>query len=121
MYSSLQTVIAWTSDTFGIPASTYPQAETPRPFAVVNRTGGACEYPHDYPRVTVQFWTDSDAEGEEAAFALARTVRDGLMAADGRINAVSPAELTQLGFIDDGGFVWQASFELATNIYENQH
>lgn len=118
MFSSLETVINWTSATFKLPTSTYPQAESVLPFAVVNRTGGTCDYPHDYPRYTIQFWMDSDEEGEAIAFECARvlyTIRDK----SERINAVGAPELTQLGYIDGGGFVWQVSFDLATNIYSN--
>lgn len=117
-FSSLETAIAWVSETFGMPASTYPQADQPRPFAVVNRTGGTCEYPHDYPRITVQFWTDADAEGEALSFACAKAVPD-LVGVHERINAVGAPEIAQLGHIEGGGFVWQVSFDLATNIYEN--
>lgn len=116
MYSSLKSVVDWTAAEFAMPVSTYPQAGVPRPFAVVNRVGGTCEYPHDYPRYAIQFWMDSDAEGEAIAFECARKL-PALMA-DERINAVGAAELTQLGYIDDGGgFVWQVAFDLATNIY----
>lgn len=118
MFSSLETVIGWAARRFGMPAATYPQAGSDLPFAVVNRVSGACEYPHDYPRYAVQFWTESDAQGESLAFACARASQE-LLDESERINAVGTPEITQLGLIDGGGFVWQVAFDLATNIYEN--
>lgn len=118
MWSSLEVVVNWTADALSMPTATYPQAEGPYPFAVVNRTGGECAYPHDYPRYTVQIWAESDAEGESTAFDLALAL-PSITGADERINAVGAPEITQLGLIDGGGFVWQVSFDLATNIYSN--
>ena len=116
MFSSLETVVSWVADTFDIPASTYPQAWTGVPFAVVNRVGGTCDYPHDYPRFAVQLWMPSDADGETAAFACA-IATSTIQAESSRINAVGAPEITQLGHVDSGAFVWQVSFDLATNIY----
>ena len=118
MFSSLETVISWVGTTFKIPTSTYPQPWTGEPFAVVNRVGGECPYPHDYPRIAVQLWTASDADGESAAFACALAV-DSLMQESSRINAVGAPEITQLGHVESGAFVWQVSFDLATNIYNS--
>ena len=102
-----------------MPTATYPQAFDHAPFAVVNRVGGECAYPHDYPRFGVQFWMPSDAEGESLAFACAialASIRD----VSDRINAVGTPEITQLGYMDGGEFVWQVTFDLATNIYTRQ-
>ncbi len=115
MWSSLETVVGWAARTLDMPASTYPLAQDSYPFAVVNRTGGECAYPHDYPRYAVQVWTESDAEGESYAFDAALAL-PSIVDEDERINAVGVAEITQLGFIDGGGFVWQVGFDLATNI-----
>lgn len=115
MYSSLKTVLDWVADTLGLPAHTWPQAETPMPFAVVNRVSGECAYPHDCPRYGVQLWTSSDGEGEALAFALCIAL-PSITDAHERINAVGAPEVVQIGHLDDGGFVWQVSFDLATNI-----
>jgi len=54
LYSSLESVVHWVETTFELPTATYPQANGQAPFAVVNRTGGSCKYPHDYPRHWVE-------------------------------------------------------------------
>ena len=118
MFSSLEVVVGWVGRTLSVPSSTYPQAGQAPAFAVVNRTGGTCDYPHDYPRFTVQLWTASDAEGESLAFDLALAL-PGVADESERINAVGTPEITQLGLIAGGGFVWQVSFDLATNIYNS--
>lgn len=118
MFSSLQMVVEWVGRTLALPASTYPQAEADMPFAVVNRVGGECDYPHDYPRYAVQIWTASDAQGESIAFDLALALPSVTDESD-RVNAVGVPEMTQLGLIDGGGFVWQVSFDLSTNIYNS--
>lgn len=118
MWSSLEMVVGWAGRTLSMPASTYPQAEAPYPFAVVNRTGGECAYPHDYPRYTVQIWAESDAEGETLAFDTALALPT-IAEESERVNAVGTPEIVQLGLIDGGGFVWQVSFDLATNIYNS--
>lgn len=115
MWSSLQVVKEWTGATLDIPAATYPQADQQRPYAVVNRVGGQVDYPHDYPRYGVQLWCESDAQGETLAFELACALPT-ITGAHERINAVGNAELTQLGYLEDGGFIWQVNFDLATNI-----
>lgn len=117
MFSSLQAVIDWAADTFELPVSTYPQANDEHPFVVVNRTGGECAYPHDYPRFGIQFWAESDAEGEVLAFACAMQL-ESLLSESDRINAVGTPEITQLGLVDGGGFVWEVGVSLSTNIYE---
>lgn len=115
MWSSLQVVREWTASALSIPAATYPQASAQRPYAVVNRAGGPVDYPHDYPRYSVQLWCDTDAQGETLAYALAMAL-PSITDAHERINAAGNAELTQLGYLEDGGFIWQVNFDLATNI-----
>lgn len=118
MWSSLETVTAWAGRTLEMPASTYPLAESTFPFVVVNRTGGECDYPHDYPRYAIQIWADTDSDGESYAFDTALAL-PSIVDESERINAVGAPEIVQLGFIDGGGFVWQVSFDLATNIYQS--
>lgn len=117
MYSSLQTVLDWAASNFDGPSGTYPRAGEAVPFSVVNRVGGECQYPHDTPRYAVQFWRASDAEAEAAAFDCAVNLQT-LLDENARINAVGVPEITQLGYIDAGRYVWQVSFAVATNIRE---
>ena len=117
MWSSLQAVIEWVASELSIDAATYPQAGATMPFAVVNRVSGPCSYPHDQPRYGVQFWTNSDAESESLAYDLCVAL-PSITDADDRINAVGVPDVTQLGHIEDGGFVWQVTFDLSTNIYQ---
>lgn len=117
MWSSLQAVIEWVASELSVGASTYPQAGASMPFAVVNRVSGPCAYPHDFPRFGVQLWTGSDAAGEALAYDLCVAL-PSILAADPRINSVGDPEITQIGHVEDGGFVWQVTFDLSTNIYQ---
>lgn len=117
MYSSLESVVHWVETTFELPTATYPQANGQAPFAVVNRTGGTCKYPHDYPSYGVQFWTDTDEQGEALALQCAKVIGD-LAYEHERINAVGDADITQLGLTDGGLFIWELGFSLSTTIRE---
>lgn len=116
MWSSMATVISWTEQALGVRVGTYPPKDMPSDFAVVQRVGGTMSYPHDAPRYAVQLWTDSDEGGEQVIMALAR-VLPTLAAAHERINAVDRnPEVTQLGRLETGHYVWQLTFQLDVNI-----
>ena len=116
MWSSTATVISWVESVLGVRAGSYPPACQEGDYAIVNRVGGAVRYPHDSPRFSVQVWTDSDANAEQVALALA-AVLPGLAAESQRINAVDPdATVTQLGRDENGHFVWQVTFTIHCNI-----
>ena len=118
MWSSTATVISWVESVLETRTGSYPPADQTGDYAVVNRVGGETEYPHDSPRFAVQIWTDSDANGEQVALALA-AVLPNLAAQDGRINSVErAATITQLGRDDNGHYVWQVAFTLHCNIRE---
>ena len=118
MWSSMNAVVSWLESRLDVRVCTYPPREMPTDFAVVQRVGGTMSYPHDAPRYTVQLWTDTDEGGEQAILALAR-VLPTLVTADERINAVdADPEVTQLGHVETGHFVWQLTFQLYANIRE---
>ena len=118
MWSSMKTVISWLETKLDVRVCTYPPRDMPRDFAVVQRVAGPMSYPHDSPRYTIQVWTDSDEGGEQVMLALSR-VLPTLADADPRINAVdSEPEVTQLGHVETGHFVWQMSFQMHVNIRE---
>lgn len=115
MWSSTATVVAWTERTLGVRAGTYPPADTPTDFAVVNRVGGECDYPHDSPRFSIQVWTDTEAGAEQATLALCAVLR-GIVDEHWRINAVGTPSVTSIGHDGNGHYVWQLTFELHCNI-----
>lgn len=116
MWSSLAEVVGWTERKLGVRTGSYPPANQSGDYATVNRVGGDTAYPHDFPRYAIQIWTDSDANGEQVALALARMLPE-LASAHNRINAVDRnATITQLGRDDNGHFVWQVAFGMSCNI-----
>ena len=118
MWSSTATVVSWVEETLDVRAGTYPPADMPTDFAVVQRVGGECSYPHDSPRFSVQVWTDTEAGAEQAALALA-AVLPNIVQAHERINAVGTPSVTSIGHFESGHFVWQLTFELHVNIIES--
>jgi hypothetical protein len=115
----MATVIQWAEASLGVPVGTYPQKDMPTDFAIVQRVGGSMSYPHDAPRYSVQLWTDDDASGEQVIMALARLLPT-LKEASGRINGIDPdPEVTQLGHVETGHFVWQLTFQLYANIRDD--
>ena len=118
MWSSLAETIAWAEDTLGVRTGSYPPANEDGDFAVVQRVGGETAYPHDHPRIAIQAWTDSDANGEQVALALAR-VLPSLKERSPRINAIGrDITVTQLGRDENGHFVWQVEFQMHCNIID---
>ena len=118
MWSPLAETVAFVEETLGVRTGSYPPAGADGDFAVVQRVGGDTEYPHDSPRIAVQVWTDSDANGEEVARALA-IVLPTLKDRCNRINSVErAATITQLGRDENGHFVWQVVFTMHCNILE---
>lgn len=112
----MATVISWAERSLGVRVGTYPPKDMPTDFAVVQRVGGTMRYPHDAPRYSVQLWTDDDESGEQVIMALARLLPN-LASEDERINAVDlDAEVTQLGRIETGHYIWQLTFQLYVNI-----
>ena len=119
MWSPIKAVIEWAAPLLDCRVSTYPPAGERGDFVVVNRVGGSTAYPHDSPRIALQAWTDSDANGEQVAFAIAR-VLPTLADSDPRINATGgEVVITQLGCDEDGHFVWQVAFDMECNIRED--
>jgi hypothetical protein len=116
MWSSLAETIAWASERLGVRVGSYPPADGDGDFAVVQRVGGDTSYPHDSPRIAIQVWTDSDANGEQVALALAR-VLPTLADRTPRINAIErESTITQLGRDESGHYVWQLVFTMHCNI-----
>lgn len=115
MWSSTAAVVTWVESTLEVRTGTYPPADSPSDFAVVQRVGGDCAYPHDSPRFAVQVWTDTEAGAEQATLALA-AVLPGIVDSDTRINAVGTPSVTSIGRDEGGHFIWQLVFELQTNI-----
>ena len=115
MWSSTAAVVAWVESALEVCTGTYPPADSPTDFAVVQRVGGDCAYPHDSPRFAVQVWTDTEAGAEQATLALA-AVLPGIVDSDPRINAVGTPSVTSIGRDEGGHFIWQLVFELQCNI-----
>jgi hypothetical protein len=119
MWSSLATVIAWIEGVLDVRTGSYPPADAEGDYAIVQRVGGTASYPHDSPRISVQVWTDSDANGEQVVLALA-AVLPTLADAHERINAVDREPvITQIGRDENGHYVWQLTFSLECNIRQD--
>lgn len=119
MWSSLAETIAWVEDALDVRTGSYPPADQAGDFAVVNRVGGETAYPHDSPRIAIQLWTDSDANGEQVALAVARAL-PALVGRSPRINAIERGTtVTQLGRDENGHFVWQVEFTMHCNIRQD--
>lgn len=116
MWSSLAETIAWVESVLDVRTGSYPPANQTGDYAIVQRVGGDTAYPHDNPRIAVQIWTDSDANGEQVALALARVLPQ-LKEQSDRINAIDgESTITQLGRDDNGHYVWQVVFTAHCNI-----
>lgn len=115
MWSSTSTVVRWVEDRLDVRTGTYPPADMPADFAVVQRVGGEFSYPHDSPRFSVQVWTDTEEGAEQAALALA-AVLPGLAEAHWRINSVGTPSVTSIGRDASGHHIWQITFDMQTNI-----
>jgi len=119
MWSSLATTISWVEETLGVRTGSYPPADQSGNYAVVTRVGGETAYPHDHPRIAIQVWTDSDANGEQVALAIAR-VLPALAERSPRINGIEGGTtVTQLGRDENGHYVWQVVFTAHCNIRED--
>ena len=119
MWSSLAETISWVEETLDVRTGSYPPADQEGDFAIVQRVGGETSYPHDSPRIAVQVWTDSDANGEQVALALAR-ILPALKERSARINAIEGGTtVTQLGRDEGGHFVWQVVFTMHCNIRQD--
>ena len=77
MVSSLELVCKWVRGVLGVRVGTYPPAsattatEGAAPFAVVTRTGGEVDYPHESPAFAVQVWAADEAAAETDAYLVA--------------------------------------------------
>lgn len=119
--SSLEIVTSWVKEVLEIDAGTYPPhdatvaTEDAEPFAVVTRTGGAVEYPHDSPAFAVQLWAASEDQAELLANLLAIACRTK-PPADSHINAVETPTVLSYGRMEGGWFVWQVDIGLEVNM-----
>lgn len=119
MWSSLATTIEWVEDVLEVRTGSYPPADQSGDYAIVQRVGGETASPHDHPRIAIQVWTDSDADGEQVALALSR-VLPTLAERSGRINGIEGGHtVSQLGRDKNGHYVWQVVFAMHCNIRED--
>lgn len=119
MWSSLAETIAWVEEVLDVRTGSYPPADASGDYAVVQRVGGDTSYPHDNPRIAIQVWTDSDADGEQVALALAR-ILPSLKERNVRINSIDrDSTITQLGRDKNGHYVWQVVFSMHCNIRQD--
>lgn len=119
--SSLEILIAWVKDVLDIDAGTYPPhdattaTEAAEPFAVITRTGGAVDYPHDSPQFAVQLWAASEERAELLANLLAIACRT-MPPDDSHVNSLATPTVLSYGRMDGGWFVWQVDIGLEVNM-----
>lgn len=69
MYSVTEEFIKWLSG-LEYDAYTYPPADAPDEFVVIERTGGNVENMVDYPTIAIQTWAKNQPRAEELANAI---------------------------------------------------
>ncbi|KXB34380.1 hypothetical protein [Atopobium deltae] len=117
IFSSIEYVIGYVQDVLEIPTSTYAQKNTPNAYALVDRTGGVMDYPHDAPEYSVSIYTKSEAKSEELAHVLAIGLKTRPMK-DVHVNTCAAPNVFSYGRDDAGYFIWQVSFSLVCNIHD---
>ena len=117
MWSSMEMMGEWARDVLDVPVSTYPASGAGPTFALVSRTGGRVDYPHDSPEISVQVWSKSDSEAEEGAMAIGIAAKT-LPPDDPHVNSVGAPNVYRYGAQDGGWFVWEADVPLETNIID---
>lgn len=114
-FDPLVHIIGWVGDSLGLHASTVAAPDGGEPFAVVERVGGECEFPHDMPQFAVQVWALSDVDAEGAAYALCRLLKTD-PPKNAHVNAVGTPSITSYSPQEGGWRVWQVTFSLACRI-----
>lgn len=123
MVSSLELVCKWVRSVLGVRVGTYPPptsttaTDQSEPFAVVTRTGGEVDYPHESPAFAVQVWAADEATAETDAYMVAIACKTR-PPEDGHVNAVLTPSLLSYGSMDGGWFVWQANVNLEVNLLD---
>lgn len=119
IWSSMEYVIGYTRDILNVDAMTYVPKNTPNAFALVDRTGGEMDYPHDRPEFSVSIWAKRADVCEELAHKLAIGLKTK-PPEDIHINSHSTPVVFSYGRDESGFFVWQITFGLVTNILDEE-
>lgn len=126
MFSSIECAINWARQILGVHVGTFvprdargvvsaaPNIDT---FAVVERTGGALDYPHDSPEISVQVWSRSDEKAETMANMLAIACKTKPID-DDHVNAIGVPTLFSYGAEAGGWLVWQVNISLEVNLLD---
>ena len=115
IFSSMEFMVKWVSETLKVPCSTRVPRDTPNTFAQIDRTGGTMDYPHDSPEYTVSIWAKSEAECEQLAHELAIALKL-TPPTDKHINQVDVPNVFSYGVQDGGYTTWQVTFQMQINI-----
>ncbi|MCI6275080.1 MAG: hypothetical protein MR611_10510 [Coriobacteriaceae bacterium] len=123
MVSSLEMVCEWVRGVLGVRVGTYPPASATtatggaQPFAVVTRTGGEVDYPHESPAFAVQVWAADEATAETDAYLVAIACKT-MPPSDAHVNAILTPTVLSYGRMEGGWFVWQANVSLEVNLLD---
>lgn len=117
IWSSMEYIIKYVHDMLGVPTATHTPKNTPDVFALVDRTGGDMDYPHDRPEYSVSIWARSEDKCEELAHVLAIGLKTKAPD-DGHINAHGVPAVFSYGQEEGGFFIWQVTFSLVVNIQD---
>lgn len=117
IWSSMEYIIKYVHKTLGIPVATHAPKNTPDVFALVDRTGGEMDYPHDRPEYSVSIWARSEDKCEELAHVLAIGLKTK-PPDDDHINAHGVPAVFSYGQEEGGFFIWQVTFNLVVNIQD---
>ena len=119
IFSSMEYIIKYVHKVLNIPASTHVQEKMPPAFALVDRTGGEVDYPHDNPEYSVSIWAKSEAKCEDYAYQLAIGLKT-VPPDDYHINAVGVPTVFSYGRDESGYYIWQVTVTLAVNIQDEK-
>ena len=119
IFSSMEHMIKWVSDTLKVPCSTKVPRDTPDIFTLLDRTGGTMDYPHDSPEYTVSIWAKSKDACEQLAHELAIALKL-TPPADRHINHVDVPNVFSYGVQDGGYTTWQVTFQMQVNIQNEE-
>lgn len=123
MVSSIELVCKWVGKVLGVRVGTYPPSgsttatDSASPFAVVTRTGGEVDYPHESPAFAVQVWAPDEATAETCAYLVAIACKT-MPPADPHVNDVLTPTVLSYGRMEGGWFVWQTNVNLEVNLLE---
>lgn len=113
----MEYVIKYVQNILNVDVVTYVPKDTPDVFALVDRTGGVLDYPHDRPEFSVSIWARREDVCEELAHKLAIALKTR-PPEDEHINSHSVPSVFSYGREEGGFFVWQVTFGLVTNILD---